>query len=93
MLVFLLYSGGNFELDLTSHLFYKLITVVSSILLYHMYGRRFLLFFLPPGFNIGRRSTITEYDKLSYMLLLIQHSRMKVGYSPPQKKIYIYMYE
>ena len=29
---------GNFELDLTSYLFYKFITVVSTILLYHMYG-------------------------------------------------------
>ena len=36
---------GNFELDLTSHIFYKFITVVSTILLYHMYGRRFILFF------------------------------------------------
>ena len=52
---------GNFELDLTSHLFYKFITVVSSILLYHMYGRRFILFFLPLGFSIGR-STNTEYQ-------------------------------
>ena len=42
--------GGNFELDLTSHLFYKFINVVSTILLYCMYGRRFILFFLfsPP---------------------------------------------
>ena len=27
---------GNFELDLTSHLFYKFIAVVSTILLYHI---------------------------------------------------------
>ena len=33
---------GSFELDLTSHLFYKFISVVSSILLYHMNGRRFI---------------------------------------------------
>ena len=37
---------GNFELDLISHLFYKFVTVVSSILLYHMYGRRIILFFI-----------------------------------------------
>ena len=29
---------GNFELDLTSHLFYKFVTVVSTILLYRMCG-------------------------------------------------------
>ena len=52
--------GGEFWLDLTSHLFYKFITIVSTILLYHMYGRRLILFFLLPGFNIGR-STNTEY--------------------------------
>ena len=41
---------GNLELGKTSHLFYnKCITVVSTILLYHMYGtrRRFVLFFSP----------------------------------------------
>ena len=50
---------GIFELDLTSYLFYIFITVVSTILLYHMYGRWFILygrwfilFFL--RFNIGR---------------------------------------
>ena len=53
MLVFIL-EVGNFELGKTSHLFYKLITVVSTILLYHMYGRRLILFFSPPGFNIGK---------------------------------------
>ena len=37
---------GNFELDLTSDLFDKVITVVSTMLLYHMYGRRFILFLL-----------------------------------------------
>ena len=42
MLVFLLWVVGNFELDRTSHLLYKFITVVFSILLYHMYGRRFI---------------------------------------------------
>ena len=46
VLVFLIL--GNFELDLTSYLFYKFITVVSTILLYHMYGRWFILFFFPP---------------------------------------------
>ena len=40
---------GNFELDLTSHLFYKCSTVVSTTLLYRMNGKRFTLFFLPPG--------------------------------------------
>ena len=51
----------NFELDLTSHLFYKCIAVVSTVLLYHVYGERFILFFLSPaGFNIGK-STFTEY--------------------------------
>ena len=34
---------GNFELDLTSYLFYKFkfVTVVCAILLYHTYGRWF----------------------------------------------------
>ena len=41
--------GGEFELDLTSNLFYKFITVVfTAVLLYHMYGRWFILFFSPP---------------------------------------------
>ena len=55
---------GNFELGKASHLFYKCITVVSTIiiLLYLMYGRRFILFFSPRGFNIGK-STNTEYYK------------------------------
>ena len=35
---FFLLLVGNFELDLTSYLFYKFITVVSTILLYRMYG-------------------------------------------------------
>ena len=58
---------GNFELDLTSHLllYNYIITVVSTaILFYQMCGRRFILIFLPPGFNIGR-STNTP------MLLLV----------------------
>ena len=54
-------SGGNFEIDLTSHVFYKFITVVYSILLYQMYGRRFIMFFLPPGFNIGRSTNKERY--------------------------------
>ena len=41
---------GNFELDLTSHLFYKFITVVSSMLLYHMYGGWFCGWILFAGF-------------------------------------------
>ena len=45
---------GNFELGKTSHLFYMFITVVSSLLLYHMNGRRFILFFLPPPLISGR---------------------------------------
>ena len=45
---------GNFDLDQTSHLFYEFITVVSTILLYHMYGRQFILFFLPPALISGR---------------------------------------
>ena len=40
---------GNFELGKISHLFYKCITVVSTVLLYHMYGKRFISFFLSPG--------------------------------------------
>ena len=36
VLVFLLWVG-NFELDLTSHLFYKCITVVSTVLLHHVW--------------------------------------------------------
>ena len=57
VLVFLL-EVENFELDLTSYLFYTFITVVSTILLYHMYGGWFILFFL--RLNI-KRSTNTEY--------------------------------
>ena len=58
---------GNFELHLTSYLLYKFlttVTVVSTILLYHMYGRRFILFFLfpPPALVSGRvRNLNTEY--------------------------------
>ena len=48
--------GGEFGLDQTSHLFYKCITVGSTILLYHVYGRWFILFFL--RFNIGRSTNI-----------------------------------
>ena len=43
---------GNFELDQTN-LFYKFITVVSSILLYHMYGGQFILFPPPPALISG----------------------------------------
>ena len=41
--------GGEFRaIDLTSsYLFYKFITVVSTILLIHMHGRWFILFFPP----------------------------------------------
>ena len=73
---------GNFELDLTSYLFYKFITVVSTIiLLYHMYDTWFILFFLPPALISGgvRIQSIISY--LIYMLILVQHSRRKVGYS------------
>ena len=38
---------------ITSYLFYKFVTVVSTVLLYHMYGRRFILFFLPPALISG----------------------------------------
>ena len=31
----------------TGYSFYKFITVVSAILVYHMYGRQFILFFFP----------------------------------------------
>ena len=45
-----------------------------------------VVYFVSPPLNIGR-STNTDYYKLSKMLLIIQHSRIKVGYShPPQKK-------
>ena len=37
MLVLLL-EVGNFQLDPASYLFYNLVTVVFTILLYHMYG-------------------------------------------------------
>ena len=37
---------GNFKLGETSHLFYNFITAVSTILLYRMYGWRFILSFL-----------------------------------------------
>ena len=39
--------GGEFwaRSNITS-IFYKLITVVSTVLLYHMYGKRFILSFL-----------------------------------------------
>ena len=59
---------GNFELDLRSYLFYKFVLEVSTILLYHMYGRWFILFFIlsSPRVNIGR-STNTEY----YFVLVI----------------------
>ena len=50
MLVFLLWVG-DFELDLTSYLFYKFVTVVSTILLYHFVTGRivqlFIMLFLP----------------------------------------------
>ena len=57
------------------------------LLLYHMYCRRLYFIFLPPGFHIGK-STNTEYYSgvlVIYMLLLIQHSRVRVIYSLPQK--------
>ena len=80
----------NFELDLTSLLFYECITVVSStMLLYYMYGRRYILFFLPPGFIIGRSiirvHNITEVLVILYVTLntaFENESRLL----PPQKK-------
>ena len=49
VLVFFL-KVGNFELDPTSYLFYKFITVVSTILLfYHMYGGWFACGWLGQG--------------------------------------------
>ena len=82
---------GNFELGKTSHLFYKFITICYCsfhyrLLLYHMYGRRFVLFFLPPGALISGRVRIQNLLLVIYMLLLIQHnSRTKVSYSRPKK--------
>ena len=55
---------GNFELGLTSYLFYTFITVVSTILLYRVCGRWGILFFL--SFNIG--GTNTDYYKLSRLI-------------------------
>ena len=56
---------GNFELDLTSHLFYKCITVVSTVvLLYHMYGISGLFVFSLPRTLISGRvrlQNITSY--------------------------------
>ena len=78
MLVFLLWVG-NFELDLTSHLFYRCITttvVVSTVLLYHMYGKRFILFFPLLGFNIVK-STITEYYYLIVILYITLNTAFK----------------
>ena len=46
---------ANFELDLTSHQLYEFIAVVSTKLLYHMYGRRFILFFSRPRLLFMRR--------------------------------------
>ena len=48
-----------------------------------MYGRWFILFFPALWYR-------EEYEYrvllVIYMLILIQHSRIKVGYSPPEKK-------
>ena len=55
----------NFELDLTSHLFHKFITVVSTILLHHMYGRRFILFLFPPRFHYRE-----EYEYRLFLIML-----------------------
>ena len=58
--------GGEFELDQTSHLSYKFITVVSTIiLLYHMYGRRYILFCLPPALISGR---VRIQNIISYLI-------------------------
>ena len=78
---------GNFELGKTSRLFYKFITVVSTILLYHRYGRRFISFFLTILLYhmYGRRfilffsppgfnigkSTNTEYYSISYLYVAL----------------------
>ena len=43
---------GNFELDLTSYLFCKVIYVVSTILLYHMYGGWFADVWLGQGWYL-----------------------------------------
>ena len=51
----LLLEVGDFELDLTSYLFYNFITVVSTILLYHMHGRRFLVCFFSALISEGVR--------------------------------------
>ena len=53
---------GNFELDPTSYLFRKFIIVVSTILLYRMYGGWFILFFSPALISggVGIQS-ITSY--------------------------------
>ena len=70
--IFTSFLVGDFEPYLISYLIYNFITVVSTILLNHMYGRRFFFFFFP-RFNIGR-SMNTEYYELSYMLPLTQDS-------------------
>ena len=51
---------GNFELDLTLHLFGKFIAVVSSILLYHMNGRRDSLFAAPFTDYVFLASVVAE---------------------------------
>ena len=59
---------GNFELGKTSQLFYKFITaVVSTIMLYHVYGRRFILFFPPPGALIWGRVRIQNIISYLYV--------------------------
>ena len=55
---------GDFELDLTSYLYHIFNTVVSTaVLLYHMCGEWFILFFLPPALISGgvRIQSIISY--------------------------------
>ena len=59
---------GNFELGKTSYLFYKFITVVSTILLYHMYGGRVFLFLLPPALISGR---VRIQNIISYLYVVL----------------------
>ena len=95
MVIFTLFRWGILSLaqiDQTSHLFYKFITVVSNIytaLSYVCMVRRFILFFLPPGTLISGR--VRTQNIISY-LICYSFSRMKVGYPPPQKKKYSLLY-
>ena len=78
---------GNFELGETSHLFYKFITVVSTILLYHMYGRRFILFFLsPPGALISGRVRIQNIISYLYVALNTAFENSSQLLLPPQRE-------